>query len=280
MNYIEFELKIKPTEPWSDILTAELAELGCDSFIQTAEGVNAYAPQQTIELQDVQELVKRYNEEADCEIQVDIHFIEEQNWNATWEADFEPVFVEDKLVILAPFHQLDTGKAMTIVIEPKMSFGTGHHQTTWMMAKSLLDKEKMPQTILDMGSGTGFLAILAEKLGAQQVLAVDIEEWAYENAIDNASRNGCQHVEVRLGGVEQIKGYKADLILANINKNVLKAQMEDYAKIVHDGGELIISGFFDSDRDEMIEVAAAHGFIYRSHLNKDNWCCIALEKKN
>jgi ribosomal protein L11 methyltransferase len=280
MNYIEFELKIKPTEPWSDILTAELADLGCDSFIQTSEGVNAYAPEKSIEIADVVELVKHYNLQADCEIEMITHHIEEQNWNATWEADFEPVFVEEQLVILAPFHRIETGKAMTIVIEPKMSFGTGHHQTTWMMAKTLLDKKQLPQTVLDMGSGTGVLAILAEKLGAQEVLAVDIEEWAYENALDNAARNGCKHVEVRLGGVEQITGYKADLILANINKNVLKSQMEEYARIVTQGGELIISGFFDSDRDELIEVAEAHGFIYRSHLNKDNWCCIALEKKN
>lgn len=279
MNYIELELRIRPTEPWSDILTAELAELGCDSFIQTAQGVNAYAPEQAIELDAVNRLIAKYNAEADCEIELEANHIEEQNWNATWEADFEPVFVENRLVIMAPFHQLDTHDAQKIIIEPKMSFGTGHHQTTWMMAKTMLDLDTMPKTVLDMGSGTGVLAILAEKLGATEVLAVDIEDWAYENAVDNAQRNNCKCIQVRLGGAEQIQGVQAELILANINKNVLKAQLVDYAKVLTDAGILIISGFFDSDREELVDVAAEHGFDYQSHLNRDNWCCITLRKR-
>jgi ribosomal protein L11 methyltransferase len=279
MNYIEFELRIQPTEPWSDILTAELAELGCDSFIQTTEGVNAYAPEGTIDQEEVYRLVEEYNKESDCEIELVVNRIEEQNWNAAWEADFEPVYVEDRLVILAPFHQMNEPIPLQIHIEPRMSFGTGHHQTTWMMAKTMLDMERMPERVLDMGSGTGVLAILAEKLGANHVVAVDIEEWAYENARDNANRNHCQHIDVRLGGAEQLKDVQVDLILANINKNVLKAQFETYAHVLRAHGTLVISGFFESDREELMEVAEKSNFHYVSHMTRDNWCCVKFRKE-
>jgi ribosomal protein L11 methyltransferase len=160
-----------------------------------------------------------------------------------------------------------------------MSFGTGHHQTTRLMSQALFDLELIPKNVLDMGCGTGVLAILAEQLGAQQVLAVDVELWAYENSIENAQRNGCTNIEVQHGDVSNIIGKSFDLILANINKNVLKADMQCYADCLVDGGRLFLSGFFTSDNEELISIAKNCNLALDKSFQDENWSCLTFVKR-
>jgi ribosomal protein L11 methyltransferase len=278
MTYYELNITLVPPTPWSEIITAELAELGCDSFVETDSGVQAYGPVREVQLEKVKRLTILNNGIEGVQATLEINEIENQNWNARWEADFDPVFVEDRLAILAPFHAKELQKELTIYIEPKMSFGTGHHQTTWMMSKALMDRSHIPNNILDMGSGTGVLAILAEKLGGKNILAIDIEDWAYENALDNIERNACSQIEAKLGDVDLIEGYHFNLILANINKNVLKEQLPAYSQTLNLGGDLYLSGFFTSDVDDLVKLATNVNLNYVSHLTKDNWACIHLKK--
>lgn len=278
MSYYELEFNVSPKEPWSAILTAELSDLGCDSFVDTDEGVKAYGEKSNIVLESVHNLTSKFTENAT--IQLSINEIEDQNWNAVWEADFEPVFVEDKLAILAPFHQIEQNLPLTIIIQPQMSFGTGHHQTTWMMSKMLLDMPSIPSKVLDMGTGTGVLAILAEKLGAHHIDAIDIEKWAYENCIENCQRNNCNAIQVFHGGAELLGRSNYDLILANINKNILLSQIPNYAKILNNNGALLLSGFFESDAQELIDFSSQYNFKYKTQIKKDHWACIQLIKTN
>jgi ribosomal protein L11 methyltransferase len=279
MNYFEFDISVNPKVPWADILAAELAELGCDSFEPTENGVKAYGPKTHIQLLEIEACLASYaNNHTDINIQFSINEIQSQNWNALWEADFEPVFVEDKLAILAPFHPQHLAKPITLWIQPQMSFGTGHHQTTWMMAKSILESTPLPKNILDMGSGTGVLAILAEKLGGKNIDAIDIEEGAFANSIENCERNKCRAVQAILGGIEQIGNKKYAMIFANINKNVLLNQIPRYAEVLTTNGILLLSGFFESDINDLVSLATKHSVHYDSHLTKDNWACIKLIK--
>jgi ribosomal protein L11 methyltransferase len=278
MDYLEITINISPRTPWTEILTAQLADLGCDSFVETETGIQAYGPKDLLDLTLIKELPLLNNSEEGVTSTFQITEIPTQNWNAVWEADFEPVFVENQLAILAPFHSKELEKNLTIWIEPKMSFGTGHHQTTWMMAKSLLELEEMPASILDMGSGTGVLAILAEKLGGKEILAIDIEDWAYENALDNIKRNSCTEIEAKLGDIDLITNLKFNLIIANINKNVLKAQLSTYSETLQPEGRLLLSGFFTSDVNELVDFAKEYGFTFDKQLAKDNWACVHLIK--
>lgn len=279
MDYLELTLKLTPREPWTEIIMAELADNGYESFVETEDGVLAYAQVAEVDVNDpVQNtLLKKENREFKAEWVSKI--IPQQNWNAVWESDFQPVEVEDYLTILAPFHDKRDRKGLLLEILPKMSFGTGHHQTTWMMSKALFELEKIPENVLDMGTGTGVLAIIAEKLGAKNVDAVDIEDWSVENTIENAVRNNCKNINALDGDIEILKGKKFGLILANINKNVLKKHMESYAELLEKNGTLLLSGFFDTDVDELESYAKAYDLVKIRTLNKDNWAAIELKKK-
>jgi len=277
MDYLELTVTLQPRNPWAEILVAQLADAGYESFVDTANGVQAYAQVDQINLSNPVQGTFLEEGSEDCLSTWEVKHIEQQNWNAVWEADFEPVYVENYLAILAPFHERKSGYRHTIEILPKMSFGTGHHQTTWMMVKAMFELEKMPPTVLDMGTGTGILAILAEKLGASSITAIDIEPWSVENTIENAERNACSRIESSCGDVDLIQG-KFDLILANINKNVLKAHLDSYAKSLNDNGVVLLSGFFQTDVDEIISCANQVGLKKNRILNKENWAAIELVK--
>lgn len=278
MDSIELTITVSPREPWSEIIVSELADYGFDAFVDTEEGVIAYGPSASVDLEKVKSETLLNRETENLEISFSIHTIPHQNWNALWEADFKPVFVEERLTILAPFHDSALAKGLLIVIQPQMSFGTGHHQTTWLMSKRMLDLKKMPSRVLDMGTGTGVLAILAEKLGAQDILAIDIEPWSAENTIENAARNTCSNIETLCGDVDLLEGRTFDLILANINKNILKKQIPQYSACLDSGGELFLSGFFTSDVDELVEFASNFGFEKINTEEKETWATIALRK--
>ncbi|MFZ9028074.1 MAG: 50S ribosomal protein L11 methyltransferase [Crocinitomicaceae bacterium] len=272
---IEVRIELDPINPWADILTAELAELGFDGFMTESNALLAYC----LESINAQEAIEStsLSETNNLSYSVSYKTIPYQNWNASWEADFEPVYVENYATIRAPFHQGIEIKGFDVVIQPKMSFGTGHHQTTWLMTKAMCE-EPVVNTVLDMGTGTGVLAIIAEKLGAKEIEAVDIEEWSAENTIENAVRNNCERIIARHGDVDVVQGTNFEWLLANINKNVLKAHMPKYHELLAEGGKLFLSGFFISDIDEMKSICQDHGFKFIRSLTKDDWACLVLNK--
>lgn len=278
MDYLELKVSLDPVEPWGEILVAQLAEAGFESFMDFDAGILAYGRVDEVSLDKAVAESFLSEQPEGVEVKIEVKVIEHQNWNAVWESDFEPVYVEEYVSILAPFHDRTTAKGMVVEIQPKMSFGTGHHQTTWMMSKALFELEQMPEKVLDMGTGTGVLAIVAEKLGAHEVLAIDIEDWSVENTIENAERNGCTHIEALCGDVDLLEGRNFGLVIANINKNVLKAHMERYAQVLEPGGILLLSGFFDSDVQELVTFANRFGLTETTTYLKDNWAGIKLVK--
>jgi len=277
MDYLELNVELTPREPWSGVLIAQLAENGYESFVETEKGVMAYAQVMAIDTENPVINTFLVEHSAEVEVHWTSTIIKQQNWNAEWESQFEPVHVEDYLTILAPFHDRSVAKGMEIEIMPKMSFGTGHHQTTWMMSKALFELESIPEKVLDMGTGTGVLAIISEKLGAKEIVAVDIEDWSVENTIENAERNMCRNIQALCGDIDQVIQKDFDLILANINKNVLKSHLPHYARLLKKGGMLFLSGFFTSDTEEMITFSTELGFQKIRILNKDNWAAIELQ---
>ena len=277
MDTIELTVNLKPKDPWSDILIAELSDKGFDSFVNTPTGVVAYC-EATVNLdQVVEETI--LNGEMAVEIDYSKKVIPYKNWNAKWEEDFHPVFVEDYATIVAPFHKDVDTQGMEVIIQPQMSFGTGHHQTTWMMTKALFELDVMPKEVLDMGTGTGVLAIVAEKLGAKNVLAIDIEDWSAINAQENCDRNNCKIVTCLCGDIDKVEGERFGLIIANINKNILKSHMKIYAESLEQGGTLLLSGFFKSDVDEMVEYTSDFDLEKTKVFSKDEWAFIQLNKK-
>ena len=279
MDYIALKVKMVPPKPWSEILIAQLADYGFDGFEENDDGINAYGAANEIQLEEAFSETLLNAKTPELTICVEKEIIPHQNWNALWESEFQPVDVEGKLTILAPFHDASVAKGIKIIIQPKMSFGTGHHQTTWMMSKLLLDANKTPNNILDMGTGTGVLAFLAEKLGAKNILGIDIEPWSIESCEENIAYNNSSEVTFLCGDIDLIEGKQFDMIIANINKNILKAQIPYYSKTLNKDGILLLSGFFESDVQELIDYAKSYDLTYDFHITKENWAAIQLSKK-
>ncbi|MEM7381954.1 MAG: 50S ribosomal protein L11 methyltransferase [Bacteroidota bacterium] len=268
-NYLEYRFSIVPRELATEILIAELGELGFESFVETSEGVLAY-----IQKKDASDTILdsvHILAQEDFTITYETREIAKENWNALWEQNFEPIEVGDLCVVRAPFHEA-RGLKYEIVIEPKMSFGTGHHETTHLILQLLLELDCEGQTVLDMGCGTGVLAILAAMKGAAAVDAIDIDSWSYENTLENASRNGQEHIDVYQGDVSALKkGKKYDLILANINRNVLLADIPSYAEHLQAGGQLVLSGFYTEDLSLISQRSGDQGLQLDHKLQKNNW---------
>ncbi|MBN8825001.1 MULTISPECIES: 50S ribosomal protein L11 methyltransferase [unclassified Spirosoma] len=276
MNYIELQLHLSPD--YTDILTAELAELGFESFVETDEGLNAYIAESDFEELAIQELIEKYA--AQTAIAYEVSSLEKRNWNAEWERDYEPIEVAGQVRVRASFHPLDARFRYDIVINPKMSFGTGHHETTAMMLEQQLGLDFAGKTVLDVGSGTGILAILAIKMGASAALAFDIEEWAVENARENAELNDCSQVTVFQGTIADVKAVEPfDIILANINRNVLLAEIPTYTTRLMQNGYLIVSGFYESDAPDIEQKAIESGLTLMNQLTKNQWTSLAFIKR-
>lgn len=278
MDYIELSLEIVPRNPWAEVLIAELADLGFESFVETETGIQAYAP---ATIGDVTALLAETSvaDHPEVVVKPTTVLIPHQNWNAQWEADFEPVEVDGRLVIVAPFHDTTpyAGREQ-IIIQPQMSFGTGHHQTTFLVSRLILDLDHMPAKVLDMGTGTGVLAILAEKRGATDILAIDIEPWSVENTIENAARNQCSRIRTATGDIDLVTESNFGLILANINKNILKRHLPAYVEALSNNGSLILSGFFVSDAPEMIGLAEELGLQHVETAEKETWAALKFIK--
>ncbi len=274
---MEFTFELKPVQPYAEILMAELADLGFESFMETPDGLQAWLQVEAFS-QGLLERLGDIRPEGLEHISFTNTLIEAQNWNAQWEAAFEPIVVPGFCCVRAPFHEPADG-LLDLIIEPKMSFGTGHHATTWLMLEQVgqrrLDLQGKP--VLDMGCGTSVLGIAAAKCGAERVLCVDIEDWACSNSLENISRNNVS-AEVRKGGAEVLDHETFDLILANINRNILMRDLPTYAAVLRPGGELLLSGFFTTDAPGMLAAAAAIGLQANSSTAHEGWCCLVLSK--
>lgn len=274
MNYIE--LNISCGEELAEILVAELAEYPFESFVTEIDALKAYIPHQRMAdcYDRVEALLARYGVGEHHYI-----VIESQNWNALWESNFPPVEVDGVVAIRAPFHEPYPDYRFDIVITPKMSFGTGHHATTYLMSRTTASRDFTGKRVLDMGSGTGVLAIIAAKCGAESVDAVDIDEWAYENCVENCAENGVgDKVTAYLGDVRQIYGKSYDAILANINRNILLGDMPHYVESLNEGGELIMSGILEGDIDAIRSRAEGLGLTFVSSDLKDEWAVVVTRK--
>lgn len=273
MDYIELNIDFREIRPWRDIAISQLAEMGFESFVETKTGILSYIPVNLFREEMIDEL-----EMKDVISQTEVKVIKDQNWNAEWEKNFEPVLVDNLLAIKAPFHDQEFTQKMVVTVQPKMSFGTGHHQTTWLISRRLFDLKLTEQSVLDMGTGTGVLAILAEKLGASKVFAPDIDQWSYENAIENVALNNCEAIEVALGDDRLLEGRNFDIIIANINKNVLIQHFSVYSKSLNSGGKLLISGFFETDQYDLRDEAERHGFIFEYIFTREGWALMEFRK--
>lgn len=269
MDHIEITFTLDPREPFAEILTAQLADIGFDTFVDTEDGIKAYILEGNFKETMLSEI--SILETAGLKHTCKTERIAKKNWNEEWEKNFDRVEVGDQLLIRAPFHAPSNKFTYEIVIEPKMSFGTGHHDTTFLMAQQLMKLDVKGKSVLDMGCGTGILAILASKLGAATVKAIDIEEWAFLNTKENAERNKTINISVEKGDVNLLAGNSFQLILANINKNVLIKDIGLYTSSLTKGGELLISGFFESDCQELESKFKAQGLLLKEKVVRTNW---------
>ncbi|NNF86878.1 MAG: 50S ribosomal protein L11 methyltransferase [Winogradskyella sp.] len=242
--YIGYDFSVKPLQPATEILIAQLGQAGFESFVETATGVTAYI-QKNDYYDEILKDIQILNSE-DFKITYTFKEIEQTNWNQEWERNFKPIVVDDSCTVRAPFHEAAKTK-YDIIIEPKMSFGTGHHETTNMMIQHILKNDFNTKSVLDMGCGTGVLAILAEKVGATRIDAIDIDEWCYINSLENVERNDCHNISVMQGDSNLLTNKNYDIIIANINRNILLNDMATYANCLNDGGMLFLSGFYKED---------------------------------
>lgn len=267
-NYIGYHFTVEPKELGSEILIAELGETAFESFIETENGLSAYVQKELWNENILDDIQILHSDEFT--ISYTFEEIEQVNWNEEWEKNFEPIDIDGICHIRAPFHE-KTDAQYDIVIEPKMSFGTGHHETTFMMAQHLLETDVTGMKALDMGCGTAILAILAEMRGAQPIDAIDIDNWCYLNSIENAERNNCKHITVYEGDAALLVDQKYDLIIANINRNILLNDMQAYVNCLNKGGILLLSGFYEEDIPFIDASCTEKGLTYVKKLQKNNW---------
>jgi len=267
-SYVQLLFTLEPVQPASEILMAELAQIGFESFVELEQGLEAYIPQTDFKEESLQEVSLLKNSEFSIEYTTNT--IAPKNWNEVWESDFKPIVVDNRCAVRADFHE-PIAADYELIITPKMSFGTGHHQTTYMMLQHVLDLEIEGATVLDMGCGTGVMAILAVKKGACSADAIDIEPWCFENTKENALLNACNNIQAYEGDAGLLVGKKYDLIIANINKNVLLQDIPTYASCLNAKGTLLLSGFYASDIEDIKRVCTSVQLEYTSHLEKENW---------
>lgn len=278
MDYIEVVCSLKPySEVMSDICSAKLGEIGFESFVEAESGLKAYIPKPDFREAALKTICDDM-EELKIAFTYSFQEIPAQNWNALWESGFKPVVVANECIIKAPFHSIEKKYAYELVIEPKMSFGTGHHETTSLMVEYMLDTDFQAMNVLDMGCGTAVLAILASLKGARNVTAIDIEEWAYLNSLENVERNNCKNIDVLRGDAQLLKDKKFDAILANINRNILMNDIEKYAACLPEKGILILSGFLSHDREAIKKQCLNHQFAFESEKQKNNWIAAKFVK--
>jgi len=278
MDYIELKCTIEPFDPTiSEILVAELSEIGFESFVEQESGVLAYIRTDQFN----EELLKTIDILSNTGNQISFSNkkIKEENWNETWEKNyFEPIIIADKCVVRSSFHPKFPDIKYQITIDPKMSFGTGHHETTSLIVKEILEMEFTGKKVADLGCGTGILAILSALKSAKEITAIDIDEWCFNNTIENIELNNCNQIKVLLGDVKLLMKERYDVVFANINKNVLLSEMQYYAEIMKKGSELLLSGFYQSDFDDINRKCKEKGLTLLKQDVRNNWMMLKYYK--
>ena len=278
MNYYEISLTFSEVFPWKEIFVSQLADLGSESFAdgETENVLLAYISEHNYDAVSIKAFFEASNPETNFTYSVQV--IEQQNWNAVWESNYEPVMIADRCFIRAPFHEPNPKAEYEIVIEPKMSFGTAHHETTSLMIEFLLEEELRGKSVLDMGAGTGILAILSHLRGASPITAIDNDEWAYLNNIENNARNNTETIQVKLGDASLLTEIeKYDVIIANINRNILLNDLPIYVKTLNKTGVIFLSGFYTGEDLEMITQKCNElGLQLVGVKEKNRWCAVKM----
>lgn len=280
MNYIEVTFICNPcSEVITEVLSAQLSEIGFESFVNTEKGIAAYIQEGFFDKDAIDSVLREFP--IDAEISYSEELIVDRNWNEEWEKNyFQPLVIDDKCIIRSTFHKDTTSFDYNIYIDPKMSFGTGHHQTTELMIREILKEDFEGKAVLDMGCGTAILAILASMRGANPILAIDIDEWAYDNAKENLELNHISNIDVQIGGAELLDVAKAsfDIVLANINRNILLNDISSYTSVLNTGGLLYMSGFYIEDIPAITEECNRNGLTFIHSESKDNWAVVKFTK--
>ncbi len=271
-SYLLFEIICE--EEKKDMLIAELAEIGFEGFLEGDEGFEAYLPKDEWNETEFLALLEKYSIQKES---VKANEIEQQNWNEQWESEFQPVTIENEIRISAPFHGLDKEFPYEIIIQPKTSFGTGHHETTFLIMKLMLKENWQNKSVFDFGAGTGILSILASQLGCKSVFANDIDDWAAENISENANYNNINNINFEKGGLEILNDEKFEIILANINKNVLMTSFKKLADHAQTGTKLFISGFYESDLKDLLTETEMAGWKFLESFELNEWCAAQFE---
>lgn len=275
MNYIQVDIRLNKKEPYSDIITAKLNEIGFESFQETDCGLQAYIQKTHFHEKLLNDAFKILDKQV--EFYFAVKEIEQQNWNADWEGSFEPIYINENCVIRADFHA-EKKTPFELIITPKMSFGTGHHATTFLMANELFQLDLEGKIVLDMGSGTGVLSILSEKLGAKHCIGVDVDDWAEKNAKENAILNSCKRTGFELGDIAKVNGRKFDVVLVNINRNIILADLEKYCAALNPSGDLLLSGFYKQDEYLIDNQASQLKLKLITSKEKEKWLLLHYRK--
>lgn len=276
MKNFQIDIIITDPELNNGIIISELSDIKYDGFWETNEGISAFVDENKYDEEKLSQIIEKY----DFVKEFNTNSVEDINWNAEWESNYPPINVEDDCLIRSPFHPEDPTFLFEVIIQPQMSFGTGHHDTTYLMVKHLLLENLDQKIVLDIGCGTGVLSILAEKMGAQVVWAIDNDDWAYKNTISNCLLNATENVSIKHGDASSIPDRPFDFILANINKNVLISDIKKYTKNLNRGGTILLSGFFEIDLSEMKKVIKKANLKINYTDVRNEWAIIkcTLEK--
>ena len=276
MEYTEVDIKLNPVVPFADILVARLNEIEFESYNEDENGVKAYVQTHLLNETAVKEIISEVAEL--CELTFTINKVKQENWNKKWESNFEPVYINDRCVIRAHFHADFPDVEQEIIITPKMSFGTGHHETTSLVMNEMFGIDFKDKSVLDMGSGTGVLAILAAKLGANSLIGIDFDEWAFENAEENAQLNSVDNIDFIHGDAGAIGDKTFDIILANINRNIILQDIATYVGAMNEKSEILFSGFLKEDIPLILEKSEQLGLELVVLKHKKKWQMLHLKK--
>ena len=273
MDFVEIDILCD--KELKDILTAELCELGYESFLDTPDGFRAYQPVKNHNPDMVSELLGRYSLTSSFQARK----LTDKNWNEVWERTFEPIEIDERCRIRASFHEPKEHFNYEIVIDPKMAFGTGHHETTRQVIRFQLEMDLQSKSVLDVGCGTGILSVLAEMMGALSIEALDTDPYAVNNTVENIVLNSCTRIKVHEGSIKELKNQPLfDLIVANINRNVLLEEIGTYSRYLSSGGKLILSGFYTYDCEVIVKTCEAHHLSVIDETQENHWACLLLEK--
>ncbi len=266
-------ISVKCPSDLSDVIIAELFEIGFDSFQEFDNGFEGSCETSSFSEAAAKEVIKKYRE-----VSYSLKEEEKVNWNKEWEKNYDPIQVDNKCLVRATFHQPDPSMEYDIVVNPKMSFGTGHHATTYQILSYQMTLDHQDKKVLDVGCGTGILSIMAAKRGASEVMATDIDDWCIENSQENFSLNQVINIQLKKGQVDVVRDFKFDIVIANINKNVLMDQVKTYSSLLNDNGYLLLSGFYKADVPDLIHESKKHGLLSKYETTKEDWAMVVLTK--